>query len=294
MQENQKRKTKSKKGVIFKAIVIILVLLLSAGVSLGVSMYYNKPLENSIPAMSTVKDGPSAYELAVLNGYEGDLQQWLNSLSGKSAFEIAVENGYKGSEQDWADSLQTVINQEGALIKNASFSYDGDLIITLSDNSVINLGKAVGKNGENGKDGQDGRGNASMEIVNGELIVTYTDNTTQNLGSVGSSGSDDTSDNILIYTLLPDGTYGVKAGAGAENLAVITIPDTYNGVAVTQILANGFANNTSLMQINLPNSLLEIGNNAFDGCIGLEFVELPNTLTSIGNMHLTVVPVLRK
>ena len=70
-------------------------------------------------------DGKSAYELAVENGYQGTLEQWLASLvgeagapgkdgangsngedgkdgadgkNGKSAYELAVANGYKGTE----------------------------------------------------------------------------------------------------------------------------------------------------------------------------------------------------
>lgn len=52
--------------------------------------------------------GKSAYEIAVENGFEGSLTDWLESLKashGKSAYEIAVDNGFVGSEQDWLASL---------------------------------------------------------------------------------------------------------------------------------------------------------------------------------------------
>ena len=45
-----------------------------------------------------VENGLSAYELAVQYGYEGTVQEWLDSLVGKSAYDIAVENGYSGTE----------------------------------------------------------------------------------------------------------------------------------------------------------------------------------------------------
>lgn len=60
------------------------------------------------------EDGASAYELAVENGYEGTLDEWLASLAGKdgvdgkdgkSAYELAVENGYTGTVQEWLASL---------------------------------------------------------------------------------------------------------------------------------------------------------------------------------------------
>ena len=65
----------------------------------------------------TGADGKSAYELAVENGFDGDLAAWLDSLTGEdgmdggkgedglSAYEIAVENGFEGSVTEWLASL---------------------------------------------------------------------------------------------------------------------------------------------------------------------------------------------
>lgn len=60
---------------------------------------------------SGVKDGKSAYELALENGYSGSLSEWLESLKGekgedgRSAYEIAVAYGYTGSELEWLETL---------------------------------------------------------------------------------------------------------------------------------------------------------------------------------------------
>lgn len=51
------------------------------------------------------KNGKSAYELAVENGFKGTVEDWLKSLQGKSAYEIAVENGFQGTIEDWYDSI---------------------------------------------------------------------------------------------------------------------------------------------------------------------------------------------
>ena len=60
--------------------------------------------------------GYSAYEVAVLNGYTGTEEEWLESLvgpvgpqgsEGKSAYQVAVDNGYPGTEQEWIDSFLT-------------------------------------------------------------------------------------------------------------------------------------------------------------------------------------------
>src|SRR5690606_6226031 len=84
------------------------------------------------PAGQDGADGLSAYELAVLDGYEGTLADWLASLvgpegppgadgqdgapgadgqdgadgaDGASAYEVAVANGFVGTEAEWLASL---------------------------------------------------------------------------------------------------------------------------------------------------------------------------------------------
>ena len=76
--------------------------------------------------------GYSAYEVAVLNGYVGTEEEWLESLKGeegepgtpfgdltpeqieelrgpqgKSAYQISVDNGFVGTEQQWVNSFLT-------------------------------------------------------------------------------------------------------------------------------------------------------------------------------------------
>ncbi|MDR3263149.1 MAG: S1C family serine protease [Clostridiales bacterium] len=61
------------------------------------------------------KNGKSAYEIAVANGFEGTEAQWLLSLKdGKSAYDIAVENGFTGTEREWLDSLKGTSGSDGA------------------------------------------------------------------------------------------------------------------------------------------------------------------------------------
>lgn len=52
--------------------------------------------------------GYSAYRLAVLDGFEGTEQEWLESLigdEGKSAYQVAVDNGFEGTVVEWLASL---------------------------------------------------------------------------------------------------------------------------------------------------------------------------------------------
>lgn len=53
------------------------------------------------------EEGKSAYDLAVQEGgYQGNVHQWLESLVGKSAYELAVQEGYEGSLVQWLLSLK--------------------------------------------------------------------------------------------------------------------------------------------------------------------------------------------
>lgn len=58
--------------------------------------------------------GKSAYQLAVENGYEGTVLQWLASLrglAGKTAYEYAKDGGYTGTEDEFAEKLATILQR---------------------------------------------------------------------------------------------------------------------------------------------------------------------------------------
>ena len=156
-------------------------------------------------------------------------------------------------------------------------SSNGELIITLTDNSVLNLGNVKGEKGDKG---EDGRGITKTELVNGELVIFYTDGTTDNLGDVNTNVATEDA-NGLIYELLSDGTYGVRVGTAYQNSS-ITIPSTYNEKAVTVILEHGFDGCSNLEAISIPNSITSIRDYAFNSCKQLINVILPNNLISIG------------
>ncbi len=66
------------------------------------------------------EDGKSAYELAVEQGYEGTLTEWLESLKGKdgldaggTAYDIAVSRGYTGTVDEWLAGLNGTDGKDG-------------------------------------------------------------------------------------------------------------------------------------------------------------------------------------
>ena len=93
-----------------KVIAVIMTIVLVIGVSAGTTIFVDK---TGTPAMTTIENGLSAYELAVKYGYEGTVQEWLESLNGKSAYEIAKENGYTGTEVEWTASLKAAAGKNG-------------------------------------------------------------------------------------------------------------------------------------------------------------------------------------
>ncbi len=229
------------KNVMLKKVIVIVVsIILIIGIAAGTSILTNK---KSVPAMTTVENGLSAYELAVQYGYEGTVQEWLDSLNGKSAYEIAKENGYSGSESDWTASLKATAGKNGVGIKTAAFSNSNELLITLTDGTVLNLGVAKGvdgkdgengtngtdgQNGADGKDGKDGVGITSANInTEGQLVITFSDGKTVNLDKVvgmnGQNGVGITTSEInnngelvITYTNGQTANLGVVIGAKGD------------------------------------------------------------------------------
>ena len=183
-------------------LAIVLVIALSAGTALFIHR------RSGVSAAATVKNGLSAYELAVAEGYSGTMQEWLASLRGQSAYALAKAAGYTGSESDWAARLAKLAQSDPVSLTAANFNNRGQLILTLSDGTTLNLGNAVGENGKNGsdgrngtdgkngadgKDGKDGLDGISVSGVDltdaGELVLRFSDDRMVNVGRVtGAQG----------------------------------------------------------------------------------------------------------
>ena len=77
---------------------------------------------------------------------------------------------------------------------------------------------------------------------------------------------------ILSFILKSDGTYAVKMGPNFASVANVTVPYTYDGVPVTTILENAFANSKTLVTISIPANIKLVGTGAFAGCKALEAI----------------------
>lgn len=62
----------------------------------------------------------------------------------KNAYQIAVENGFEGTEADWLESLK---GADGRGIISSEINASGELVLTYSDGSAVNVGVVKGKDG---------------------------------------------------------------------------------------------------------------------------------------------------
>lgn len=77
----------------------------------------------------------NAYKIAVEHGYEGTVEDWLDSLkgqNGKNAYELAVECGFEGTLENWLDSLKGEKGDKGDPGENAyqmalNMGFDGTI-----------------------------------------------------------------------------------------------------------------------------------------------------------------------
>lgn len=185
--ENESRKSRNK--TLQKVLLAVLSIILMTGIAFFMANVVHN--NSSQPASSKVENGLSAYELAVEQGYKGNLNDWLKSLDGKSAFEIAKENGYSGTEKEWNKAVANVSNQNKAVITNAGFNKNGDFILTLLDGTDVNVSNVSNSKGKDGTDGKDGVGINTVNITeDGKLNITLTNGTTLNLGTIKGEKGD--------------------------------------------------------------------------------------------------------
>ena len=135
-----------------KIISAVLVVVISVVASLGANVIYN----NAIVPVYSNQQGLTAYDIAVQNGFDGTVEEWLKSLAGqtgsdgKSAYDLAVENGFNGTVEEWLVSL---VGKDGANGKDGVNGKDG----ADGKDGVDGKDGANGKDGTNGKDGVDGK-----------------------------------------------------------------------------------------------------------------------------------------
>lgn len=96
------------------------------------------------------------------------------------------KNGEKGDKGDSGNAGKD--GRDGVGIADVTLNDAGELIITLTDGTVKNLGRVSGTDGKNGSDGRDGKDGVGISAVtvdkDGNITVTFTDGSTHKAGSI--------------------------------------------------------------------------------------------------------------
>ncbi len=82
------------------------------------------------------------------------------------------------------------------------------------------------------------------------------------------------STNALAFTLQDDGTYAVSKGETIASVSNLKIPATYNEIPVTVVLENAFSSCTSLIKVEIPDTIKLVGTGAFNGCSNLAYIDV--------------------
>ena len=95
----------------------------------------------------------------------------------------------------------------------------------------------------------------------------------------------------FIYKVSADGTHAeVIAYLGTSTK--VNIASTYNGLPVTSIYPNAFEN-TAIKTVVIPDSVTNIGSDAFKECNNLTSIEIPGSVTSIGDGAFSNCPITK-
>jgi len=84
----------------------------------------------------------------------------------------------------------------------------------------------------------------------------------------------------LKYTL-PKGAKGYSVDKGKVKSGAVVIPDSYNNMPVTAIAKKAFST-SAITSITIPNSVTEIGDEAFKGCKNLTNIIIPDSVITMG------------
>ena len=83
----------------------------------------------------------------------------------------------------------------------------------------------------------------------------------------------------FFYRPNEDGTYCVIGYRGDE--ADVVIPDTYGGAPVTVLFDNLFKGHPEITFVRIPDTVTDIGEFVFDGCVNLRHIDLPRELINL-------------
>lgn len=94
---------------------------------------------------------------------------------------------------------------------------------------------------------------------------------------------------MLKYVLSGDGTYYTVSADSTSIYGDIVIPAVHNELPVKVV--DGFFNCSGIVSVTIPDSVEEIGDNAFQACNSLASIQIGNNVKSIGHYAFSQCPI---
>ncbi len=118
-------------------------------------------------------------------------------------------------------------------------------------------------------------------VVSGCTQSANNSNATSGVSSTASDQSENQQE--FVYTTDDKGEVSLSKHnkAVSKNTETIVIPEAENGT-LTKIDSSVFVSNTAVTQVTIPDTVQDIGDIAFKGCLNLQAVNFPKSLKSVG------------
>lgn len=123
--------------------------------------------------------------------------------------------------------------------------------------------------------------NYPFTTLESEIIDLYNQVNISGSSEAASGVSSDSNVKSLKFDLLPNGTYSVVGAEGCEDTHIV-IPEMYEGITVSAIGDNAFQNWSSLLSVEIPDSIVSIGAHAFEDCNALTDIQIPSNIEFVG------------
>ena len=191
-------------------------------------------------------------------------------------------------------------------IDNIALNGSGELVVTMKDGSLTNLGKIGGEDGERVEEAYAEDGGLSFKLVTGDtvdlgeidddgealkeayldddgyLILAFSEEKTFNCGKAVYGG---TVANDFEYEEVKDGQelvgYTVTGLLNNETAEIYFSPK-YKGKPVVGISEEAFKNNGKMESVTVPDSVKSIGARAFSDCVKLKTISVGRGLETTG------------
>lgn len=115
-----------------------------------------------------------------------------------------------------------------------------------------------------------------------DLIAKYYEKYGEVTPPPATGGETDGEEEGLKFTLTDEGNSYAVTGIGNSKDTDLVIPESYNGMPVTEIGASAFKQCKELKSVVIPDGVTVIGDDAFKSCENLVSITIPNGLTKIG------------